>query len=38
MQPANDEDKALVMSFILSCRKPQPKQGEQLCLNLEFAD
>lgn len=38
MQPASDEDKALVMNFILSCRKPQSKQGEQLCLNLEFAD
>ena len=38
MQPASDEDKALVMNFILSCRKPRPKQGEQLCLNLEFAD
>lgn len=38
MQPASDEDKALVMNFILSCRKLQPKQGEQLCLNLEFAD
>ena len=38
MDPATAEDKTLVMKFILSCRKPQPKQGEQLCLNLEFAD